>query len=106
MFKLEVIEPSNFPYCSTLLLVKKTVGTNCPMADFHQLNRATTFEYVLMPNPEAIFATPSKDNVFSKLDSSKGYWQNASNITLDESLFKSSNICTRKPSVQYLNKAK
>ena len=28
-----------------------------------------------MPNPGAIFATLSRDHVFSKLDCSKGYWQ-------------------------------
>ena len=45
------------------------------MVDFRQLNRATTFDSEPIPNPEAIFATLSKDHVFSKLDCSKYFWQ-------------------------------
>ena len=44
MLKQGVIEPSKSPYCSPLLVVKKTDGTNRPVVDLRQLNRATTFD--------------------------------------------------------------
>ena len=56
MPKLGVIEP----YCSHLLLFKKTDGTNRPVVDFRQLNRANTFDSKTTPNPEAMFAASSK----------------------------------------------
>ena len=75
MLRLGVIVPSKSPYCSPLLLVKKPDGSNRPVVDFRQLNRATIFDAEPMPNPELIFANLSQDKFFSKLDCSKGYWQ-------------------------------
>ena len=73
MLKLGEIEPLKPRKCLPLLLVKKTYGKMCPLVDFRQLNRATTFEP--MPNPEALFIALSKDHVFNKPDCSKGYCQ-------------------------------
>ena len=75
MIDAGVVEPSCSPYCSPLLLVRKSDGTNRPVVDFRQLNKATVFDGEPMPDPETIFASLSGDKFFSKLDFTKGYWQ-------------------------------
>ena len=40
MLTLRVIEPSKSPFCSPLLLVKKTDGSYRPRVDFRHLNQA------------------------------------------------------------------
>ena len=52
MMKLGVIEPSRSPYCSPLMLVKKSDGTFRPEIDFRQINRVTVFDWEPMPNPD------------------------------------------------------
>ena len=75
MMALGVIEPSQSPYCSPLMLVKKVDGTFRPVIDFRQINRVTVFDAEPMPNPEVIFAKLAHDKVFSTFDFCKGYWQ-------------------------------
>ena len=75
MMALDVIEPSQSPYCSPLMLVKKTDGTFRPVIDFRQVNRVTVFDAEPMPNPEVVFAKLAHDKVFSTFDFCKGYWQ-------------------------------
>ena len=75
MLAMGVVEPSHSPYSSPLLLVRKSDGTNRPVVDFRQLNKATIFDAEPMPNPEVIFANMTGDMFFSKLDFTKGYWQ-------------------------------
>ena len=74
MMKLGVIEPSRSPYCSPLMLVKKSDGTFRPEIDFRQINRVTVFDSEPMPNPETIFARLAHDKVFFTFDVCKGYW--------------------------------
>lgn len=75
MIKLGVIEPSNSPYASPIVLVKKKDGTNRFCVDFRRLNRVTIFDAEPIPDPEEIFTQLTEDNYFSRLDLSKGYWQ-------------------------------
>ena len=75
MMALGVIEPSQSPYCSPLMLVKKVDGTFRPVIDFRQINRVTVFDAEPMPTPEVIFAKLAHDKVFSTFDFCKGYWQ-------------------------------
>ena len=44
MLQMDVIEPSNSPYCAPLLLVRKKDDTFRPVIDFRQLNRITRFD--------------------------------------------------------------
>ena len=75
MLEMQVIEPSESPYASPIVLVKKKDGTNRFCVDFRKLNRITIFDAEPMPNPDDIFACLANDVVFTKLDLTKGYWQ-------------------------------
>ena len=75
MIKMKVIRPSESPYASPVVVVRKRDGTNRICVDYHRLNRIT------IPDPDPI--TPMVELVqnlengrfFTKLDLSKGYWQ-------------------------------
>ncbi|KAJ8050432.1 hypothetical protein HOLleu_03637 [Holothuria leucospilota] len=75
MLDLGVIEPSNSPYSSPIVIVEKKDGSNCFCVDFRCLNKITVFDAEPIPNPEEIFANLSEDMYFTRLDLSKGYWQ-------------------------------
>ena len=75
MERLGVIEKSDSPYASPLLIVKKNDNSNRPVVDFRRLNKVTVFDAEPMPNVDDIYARMSKARYFSKLDFCKGYWQ-------------------------------
>ncbi len=76
MLYLSVIEPSNSPYCSPVVIVKKKDGSNRRCLNFRQINRITLFNNKPMPQPEAIYAKLNGDiYLISKCDFSKGFWQ-------------------------------
>ena len=75
MLKMDVIEMSESPYASPIVLVMKKDGTQRFCIDFRRLNRITIFDAEPIPDPEEIFAKLSKDRYFTKIDLSKGYWQ-------------------------------
>ena len=72
---MNIVEPSNSPYASPVVLVKKKDGTNRFCIDFRKINKLTIFDAEPLPNPDEIFSKLSKDQYFSKFDLSKGYWQ-------------------------------
>jgi len=75
MERLGVIEKSDLPYSSPLLMVKKKDGRNRPVIDFRKLNKITVFDAEPMPSVEDIYGRLSSARYFSKLDFCKGYWQ-------------------------------
>ena len=75
MIEMGVIEKSNSPYSSPIVIVKKSDGSNRFCIDFRRLNRVTIFDAEPLPNTEEIFSSLSGSHFFSKLDLSKGYWQ-------------------------------
>ena len=75
MQKLNVIEPSDSPYCSPIVIVKKKDQTNRVCLDFRALNRITVFDAEPIPNVEDIFAKLAGNVFFSGFDLTKGYWQ-------------------------------
>ena len=81
MFEMGVIEHSQSPYASPIVLVKKPDDTYRFCIDFRKLNRITIFDAEPIPNPDEIFVTLSTDKFFTKLDLTKGYWQ----VPLEES---------------------
>ena len=80
MMTMGIVEPSKSPFCSPLLLVKKSDGSLRPVVDYRLLNRATIFDAEPMPNPEEIYAKLNKGKYFSTFDFCKGYWQIPMNI--------------------------
>ena len=75
MLEMGIIEPSDSPYCSPIVIVKKSDGTARYCQDMRQINKITRFDCESIPDIEAIYAKCAKDKYFSKLDFCKGYWQ-------------------------------
>ena len=75
MLEAGVIERTDSPYASPIVLVRKKDGTNRFCIDFRRLNKITVFDGEPMPSVADIFVKLQNDIYFSKLDLSKGYWQ-------------------------------
>ena len=75
MLKLDIIEPTNSPYASPVVMVRKSDGTYRFCCDFRKLNNITVFDAEPIGNPDEIFAKMARGKFFTKIDLSKGYWQ-------------------------------
>lgn len=75
MLKLRVIEPSDSPYCSPVVLVKKSDNTWRFCVDFRALNDVSLFDSEPMPTLDGALGNFVGDCIFSELDLCKGYWQ-------------------------------
>jgi hypothetical protein len=75
MLALGVIEPSDSPYSSPIVLVSKPDGSVRFCQDFRALNKITTSDAEPIPDPEELFARLSDKQYLTKIDLSKGYWQ-------------------------------
>lgn len=75
MLKMNIIEPSESPYASSIVMVKKPDGSNRMCIDFRKLNKVTVFDAEPMPDPEEIFAKIGRSVYYTKIDLSKGYYQ-------------------------------
>ena len=75
MKEMDIIEPSESPYASSIVVAKKADGSNRICIDFRNLNKVTVFDAEPMPDPEEIFAKISQSKYFTKIDLCKGYWQ-------------------------------
>ena len=75
MLDMGVIEMSDSPYSSPIVLVAKKDNTFRFCVDFRKLNSITVFDAEPMPDVDAMFAKLSGHKFFSRLDLSKGYWQ-------------------------------
>ena len=73
MLKLDIIEPSNSPYASPVVLVKKHDGSYRFCCDFRKLNSVTVFDAEPIGNPEELFVKMADSKYFSKIDLSKEY---------------------------------
>lgn len=71
-----IIEPSDSPYCSPSVVVKKKDGTNRYCVDYRALNNISVFDAEPMPQLDDLFQQIGPNcRYFSKIDLSKGYWQ-------------------------------
>ena len=75
MMEMDIIEPSESPYASSIVVAKKSDGSNRICIDFRKLNKVTVFDAEPMPDPEEIFAKIGQSKFFTKVDLCKGYWQ-------------------------------
>lgn len=75
MLEMGVIEKSDSPYASPIVLVRKPDGSVRFCVDFRKLNRITVFDPEPIPNPENLMARLAKAKYFTKIDLTKGYWQ-------------------------------
>lgn len=75
MVDLGIIERSDSPYASPIVLVRKQDGKVRFCIDFRKLNRITIFDAEPMANPEELFSRLNQGRYLTKLDLTKGFWQ-------------------------------
>ena len=75
MLKSGVIEPSNSPYSSPIVLVKKKDGKTRFCIDFRKINSITVSDASPIPDQDQLFAKLSSAKYFTKIDVTKAYWQ-------------------------------
>lgn len=75
MITMGVVETSDSPYASPLVIVKKPDGTKRYCVDYRALNAKTVFDAEPIPDITEIFANLASDHYFTKIDLTKGYWQ-------------------------------
>jgi hypothetical protein len=75
-----IIEPTNSPYASPVVLVKKRDKSWRFCADYRKLNAKTVFDPQPMPRVDDLVENVGNAKFISTLDLAKGYWQ----ILLDE----------------------
>ena len=75
MIDLGVVEPSESPWTSPVVLVRKKDGSLRFCVDYRQLNCATEKDSYPLPNIEDTFNALAGAQYFSSLDLASGYWQ-------------------------------
>ena len=75
MLELGIIEESDSPYASPVVLVKKKDSTVRPCVDYRRLNAITRFDADVIPDQEDLFVQLNKAIFFTKIDLTKGFWQ-------------------------------
>jgi hypothetical protein len=75
MLHMGVIQPSNSPYSSPPVLVKKPDGSNRFCVNYKTLNAYTIFDGEPMPDAEELFLKLRGKGYKTKMDLVKGYWQ-------------------------------
>ena len=82
LLKSDIIEESDSPWGSPVVLVRKKNNTHRLCVDMRKLNERTKVTYFPLPLLEDVFQTVSENNpsIFSSLDMSSGFYQ----IPLDE----------------------
>jgi len=69
-----VIEPSEVPYASPLVLVKKPNESYRVCVNFKELNKIIMFDPEPMMSPDDIFPKLSGSQYYNTFDYCKGYW--------------------------------
>ncbi|GFN74707.1 scan domain-containing protein 3 [Plakobranchus ocellatus] len=75
LLSLGVTEPSDSPYCFSIVVVKKKDGSMRLCIDFRKLNAVTVFDAENIPWQEDLFNQLSHATIFSSCDLCKAYWQ-------------------------------
>jgi len=74
LLEVEVIERSEAPYASPLILEKKRDNTYRVCVNFKELNKVTVFDPEPMMSPDDIFPRLAGSKIYSSFDFCKGYY--------------------------------
>ena len=75
MLKNDIIQPSNSPWSSPIILVRKRDGSTRFCIDYRKVNSVTRKDAYPLPRVDDILDTLGGSKCFSTLDLKSGYWQ-------------------------------
>ena len=75
MIAMDIIEKSESPFSSPIVLVKKKDGKTRFCIDFRSINSQTVSLNVPIPDQDLLFAKLGEAKYFTKFDLCKGFWQ-------------------------------
>lgn len=75
MAQNNIIRPSNSPWCSPVVLVRKKDGNTRFCVDYRRLNEVTTKDSYPLPRMDLILESLANSRWFATLDLQSGYWQ-------------------------------
>ena len=75
MLKNDIIQPSNSPWSSPIILVRKRDGSTRFCIDYRKVNSVTRKDAYPLPRVDDILDTLGGSKWFSTLDLKSGYWQ-------------------------------
>ena len=93
----KIIEPSNSPWASPVILVRKKDGSIRYCIDYRRLNTVTQKDFYPLPRIDDSLDALGKARFFSTLDLASGYWQ----IGLTEEAKEKSAFCTPRELYQF-----
>ena len=75
LLQLGIIEESNSPWASPIVMVPKSDGTLRLYTDFRKVNAVTVPDPFPLPRVEDLLDRVGKSKYLTKLDMTRGYWQ-------------------------------
>lgn len=75
MIDMDIIEPSESPCASSIVVAKKSDGSNRICIEYSNLHKVTILDAEPMPDLEEIMTKISQSRFFSKIDLCKSCWQ-------------------------------
>lgn len=75
MLDMGIVQHSQSPYASPIVVVKKKDGKIRLCIDFRKINNITIFDAEPIPNQDELITQLSNAKYFTKIDLTRGYWQ-------------------------------